>query len=374
MFYTSKPIFKGFSFLLCAALFVATFFPTCAFAASVEKPDIIYLNEQPDKVFENLSENSNSYQASIDGIKTKIPKNSEDPVESILEDGDKISLSFPQEIDAGKGELEDGVVQYDSDDDVKLYSQVETETVGKESFISNRIMTQIENPQAPKEYTYTFNMPTGYRLVSDVTYNGEMRKDLLSKKGDILESGVSAADFEKLLEKYEESFGEVYVVDDKNIVRQIIEKPWAKDANGNDVFTKYTISENSLVQHVSFDENTAFPVLADPKVGTTKSFSVKISNESMGLPSLSISTLTTFAKKKIKTKVKNKIISVVGSKFVPGLNIASTVAAIFAYINYLTGKKGVKVYGSMKYVRHYIHKGGYYIYAWDIKSINISRY
>ena len=206
MFFTSTISRKGIPFLLSVALFVATLIPMNAFAESAEKPNEIYPNEHTDNVLENLSEKNDSYQASVDGIKIETPKDSDDPVESILEDGDKISLSFPKEIDTGEGEIEDGVIQYDGDDDVTMYSQVETENVGEDNFISNRIMTQIENPQAPKEYTYTFDMPTGYRLMHDTDYNREMKNELLSQKNEILESGISETDYEKMLEKYEERF------------------------------------------------------------------------------------------------------------------------------------------------------------------------
>ncbi|WP_257131989.1 hypothetical protein [Bacillus toyonensis] len=39
---------------------------------------------------------------------------------------------------------------------------------------------------------------------------------------------------------------------------------WAKDANGNPVSTHYKVEGNKLIQVVDFDENTAFPVIADP--------------------------------------------------------------------------------------------------------------
>jgi len=42
------------------------------------------------------------------------------------------------------------------------------------------------------------------------------------------------------------------------------EAPWAKDANGAAVTTRYRLEGNTLVQVVDFDQNTAFPVLADP--------------------------------------------------------------------------------------------------------------
>jgi hypothetical protein len=39
--------------------------------------------------------------------------------------------------------------------------------------------------------------------------------------------------------------------------------PWAVDANGHNLPTHFTLSGNSLTQYVEFNENTAFPVIAD---------------------------------------------------------------------------------------------------------------
>lgn len=41
--------------------------------------------------------------------------------------------------------------------------------------------------------------------------------------------------------------------------------PWAVDANGHNLPTHFTLSGNTLTQHVEFNEQTAFPVIADPR-------------------------------------------------------------------------------------------------------------
>lgn len=41
--------------------------------------------------------------------------------------------------------------------------------------------------------------------------------------------------------------------------------PWAKDANGQSVPTYLQVEGSDLVQIVEFDENTAFPIVADPR-------------------------------------------------------------------------------------------------------------
>ncbi|MHA6527582.1 hypothetical protein ACX3T8_07835 [Corynebacterium pyruviciproducens] len=42
--------------------------------------------------------------------------------------------------------------------------------------------------------------------------------------------------------------------------------PWAIDAEGNSLNTWFTTDGKRLTQHVQFDENTAFPVKADPRM------------------------------------------------------------------------------------------------------------
>lgn len=44
-----------------------------------------------------------------------------------------------------------------------------------------------------------------------------------------------------------------------------IDAPWAKDANGKPVPTRYELEGSSLVQTVDVNKDTAFPVVADPK-------------------------------------------------------------------------------------------------------------
>ncbi|XRG78987.1 hypothetical protein V5E38_01290 [Rossellomorea sp. GAMAL-10_SWC] len=49
-----------------------------------------------------------------------------------------------------------------------------------------------------------------------------------------------------------------------NIIQSVFSPAWAKDANGNSVPTKYTVDGNTLIQTVEFNENSVFPIIADP--------------------------------------------------------------------------------------------------------------
>lgn len=44
----------------------------------------------------------------------------------------------------------------------------------------------------------------------------------------------------------------------------VVAPAWARDTNGGAIPTNFTTDGSTLTQHVSFDENTAFPVTADP--------------------------------------------------------------------------------------------------------------
>ena len=59
-------------------------------------------------------------------------------------------------------------------------------------------------------------------------------------------------------------------MDENDEIVKTIDPAWAKDRDGNEVETYYTIKGSTLVQHVSFDKNTKFPVVADPTEGDTK--------------------------------------------------------------------------------------------------------
>lgn len=71
--------------------------------------------------------------------------------------------------------------------------------------------------------------------------------------------------------------GEIYVIDSDGTVVESVDPAWAKDANNKDVPTHYEIIGTSLIQIVDFDENTAFPVVADPTKHPNKTVTKTIS-------------------------------------------------------------------------------------------------
>jgi len=58
--------------------------------------------------------------------------------------------------------------------------------------------------------------------------------------------------------------GEIYVINGVGDVAETVDPAWAYDAKNNPVPTRYEMRGNELVQVIDFNENTAFPVVADP--------------------------------------------------------------------------------------------------------------
>ena len=88
-------------------------------------------------------------------------------------------------------------------------------------------------------------MSKGYRLITSEEYCSEHN---------------NKADEEKLLVEP----GVVYIVDDHDRIQTVIDEPWATDANGAKIETRFTIDGPSLIQHVDFANDSVFPIIADP--------------------------------------------------------------------------------------------------------------
>lgn len=152
-----------------------------------------------------------------------------------VDDGEGATLEFelPDETDGLLTDNEKTV--YNCDEDVSIAVQPLTEQVGDEQIDSVRALITISNDSPPHEYDFDFNLQDGEKIVTAGEYLGK-----------------------------EYDTGEAYVVDSNNQIVSVIDPAWAKDANGNAVNTHYDVKGNTLIQVVDFDENTAFPVVADP--------------------------------------------------------------------------------------------------------------
>lgn len=142
--------------------------------------------------------------------------------------------------------------------------------------------------------------------------------------------------------------------------------------------------EGNLIQVVitEYDEYTSNSspatrgILPDYTVGTIKSYDVKISNQQLGAPAAGAAAiqLTAAMKKKAVAAAGEAIAKKIGSKFIPGLNIASTILGLVSWGNGQLGKTGFQFSVKLIYSSVYIHGQGHDMYGWDIKSASIKTY
>lgn len=110
------------------------------------------------------------------------------------------------------------------------------------------------------------------------------------------------------------------------------------------------------------------------KVGERRTYTVKISNEAMGVPSLAGGTLSLAAKKKAANILAKAVAKKLGSSFIPGLNFVSWALGAAAFANAVSGKSGISITVGLEYTRTYLHKEGYYLYGWSPNSLSVRRY
>lgn len=136
-----------------------------------------------------------------------------------------VEITLPAPDAAGDAELVDGVVSYDNADGSS------TVPVPKEDG-SLQITTVIDGPAAPTAYEYALELPAGYELLRGE--EGEGVAIAAVNESDLL--GVFAA-------------------------------PWAVDADGRNVPTRYDIRGTTLVQVVDHSAAYTYPIVADPWLG-----------------------------------------------------------------------------------------------------------
>lgn len=156
-------------------------------------------------------------------------------------------MKLPIEASDDDGILtKNGTMIYGKEDDaVTIGVQPLKDETGNVSFEGVRTLITINESTASKEYTFAYDLPEGYSLITAKDYYCEI----------IDNEAVNENDYDT---------GEVYIVNKDNVIDTVIDAAWAVDANGNDVDTYYVVNENILTQVVNFDEKTTFPVIADP--------------------------------------------------------------------------------------------------------------
>jgi len=177
---------------------------------------------------------ADGYEVVID-----MPREATNPVSLNDGMGEEVEFLLPSEVENSVGTMtENGTVVYENEKDkVTIGVQPLQENQNNVTFEGVRTTITIEDASASKEYAFSYNLDAGSKLIT--------AKELLGEEYDT---------------------GEVFIVNEKGEISYAIEAPWAKDANGNDIETFYKVEGNILIQVVNFDEDTAFPVVADPSV------------------------------------------------------------------------------------------------------------
>lgn len=186
---------------------------------------------------------TDTYAAVADGkeVVVEVPKSGNESVrisdsESVQND---VTMNLPEEIADERATVTDnGTIVYSSkENSVTVGVQPLAEEVEGVSLEGVRTTITINDASASKEYSFKYDLPEGSKLIT--------AKEFLGDEFDT---------------------GEVYVINSDNEITSIIDAAWAKDANGEDIVTYYKVNGNMLTQVVEFDENTAFPVVADPSL------------------------------------------------------------------------------------------------------------
>jgi len=153
-----------------------------------------------------------------------VPTDPTDGIDIGVADGKNVNVSLPFADSAANAEqLSAGVVSYDNRND----SQTVPVVVDDGSVV---IHTVIDSASAPSNYEYDFDLPEGSTFQ-------------LQPSGDVV------------------------ALSDKGDFEFAIAAPWAKDADGNAVPTRYEVSGNELSQVVEHNESSAYPIVADPTIG-----------------------------------------------------------------------------------------------------------
>lgn len=228
--------------IACAILITFTSsVTTYANAAELERNNNLENRIEEVTGIEDISTNlsySDKYIAIADGTNTtvEIPKDATDKItlDAAYDEDEDISIKLPNEAVGSDANItKNGTVIYKNEEQPVSFA---VQPINNNSFEGVRTLINIKNNTAPKEYSFTFDLDEGSKLISDSEYLGE-----------------------------EFSSGEIFIVNSENIIVGIIDKPWAYDANGEAVETYYRIDNtNTLTQVVNFTNDNAFPIVADP--------------------------------------------------------------------------------------------------------------
>lgn len=159
------------------------------------------------------------------------------------ENKDNITIELPKNLSESAITItESGSVVYNStEENANLIVQA-THNYRNEnqSECGVRSIIVIENAKASHDYEFKFILPEGSLITGkNANKDGRIQK------------------------------GKIEIIDSNGFIMGNIKAPWAKDADGKPIETFYRINGNVITQHIDFNEETKFPVIADPWYGTS---------------------------------------------------------------------------------------------------------
>ncbi|MBP1158965.1 hypothetical protein [Rhodococcus sp. PvR099] len=155
----------------------------------------------------------------LGGVANAAPSTPGEEIQGTGTDGSQISWQIPHDT---LGERGDASPSFDTIPGASTSFDTKT---GPNGEVSTTIT--IPDAAAPSRYEFPLNLPAGF--TTDPQEDGSITVNNAA--------GLPVGSFKK---------------------------PWATDANGGAISTSLKVEGNSLVQHVDFTEETAFPVTADP--------------------------------------------------------------------------------------------------------------
>lgn len=245
---------RGLSVVLSIVLVLSNF--TLVFASADKRMDepekmssLIDNMVEESVICHNIQNKKNMLGYQGKHLKSCIPKEAENCIEMYFEDKIiKVSLSDTVKNETGiitsKGTMIYGL----KEDSAAIGVQQEEGTGGNESL---RVYMVLKDKFAPTEYSFKYHLPTGYKIIE-------------------LEDFFKGNYYQK--QNGFKTNNSLIVITDKNEPVTIIEKPWAKDKNGNTIETFYKVEGDNISQTFVINKRAEFPIIGDPGHSTVTKY------------------------------------------------------------------------------------------------------
>lgn len=316
-----------------------------------------------DDVNIDIEEDGDIYSAEGELSDIEIPVDGDEEIVMISDGFEPIAIGIPEEMQDYVGECEgNGTIIYSEDGaDASLAVQATKEEQDELIIEGVKSLVTIENSDAPKSYTFSYNLPANHSLIKSEEYNEEGEK-----------GWIYIVNNDSIL--IDEETGEEH-----SEIVSVIEPAWAKDMNGNEIETFYDIKGNDLIQTILFNKNSLFPIVADPKTTTKPKSRLKYTDEAtcninhsyIGLGSFVSGSVSKGLTSAAKSKIRNAIIAKLGSKFIPIVGVASWAMVGYASIQSARGYNYTKVYIKYEVWSVYKHQGGRWVQGSQYRNVKM---